>query len=81
MCPDYIRTVLSANPAQLRRLDEFNEEMAVLLMANYSSHITSGVIALLTGEGVRVMAFAADTAQIFQVLDVTIFSALKRHTR
>jgi hypothetical protein len=33
---------------ELRKLDEFAEEMAVFLMDNCSNHITNDLIALLT---------------------------------
>jgi hypothetical protein len=39
------------------------------------------VIALLTEARVHVITFASHTTQIFQVLDVTLFDVLKRHTR
>jgi hypothetical protein len=41
---DYIQTVLLANLAELRRLDEFAEEMLVLLMGNCPSLVTCVVI-------------------------------------
>jgi hypothetical protein len=37
---DHVQTVFLPNLAELRRLDEFAEEMAVLLMDNCRSHIT-----------------------------------------
>jgi hypothetical protein len=45
---DYVQTVLLLNLAELRRLDEFSEEMAVLLVDNCPSHITTDIIHLLT---------------------------------
>jgi hypothetical protein len=58
---DHVQTVFLPNLADLRRLDEFAEEMAVFLMDHCPSHITSDVIALLTEAGVRVITFAAHT--------------------
>jgi hypothetical protein len=45
---DYDQTVLLSNLGELRRLDEFAEEMAVLLADNCPRHITTDIIRLLT---------------------------------
>jgi hypothetical protein len=47
-------------------------------MDNCPSHVTDDIIAVLTEARVRVIIFAPYTTQIFQVLDVTLFGALKR---
>jgi hypothetical protein len=78
---DYIRTVFLPNLAELRTLDQFADEPAVLLMDNCSSHITNDVLDLLTEARVRVITFAPHTTQIFQVLDTTLFGVLKRRQR
>jgi hypothetical protein len=44
---DYVQTVFLSNLAELRRLDEFAEEMAVLLMDNCPSHISCVVMGSL----------------------------------
>jgi hypothetical protein len=46
-----------------------------------TAHLASGkaVIALLTDAQVRVVTFAHNTTQIFHVLDVVLFGALKKH--
>jgi hypothetical protein len=75
---DYIRTVFLPNLAELRTLDAFTEETGVLLMDNCPSHVIDDIIAVLTEERVRVITFTPHTTQIFQVLDVTFFGALKR---
>jgi hypothetical protein len=77
----YIRTVFLPNLAEIRTLDQFAEEIGVLLMDTYASHVTDDVIHLLTEARVRVMTFALNTTQIFQVLDVTLFCVLKRRPR
>jgi hypothetical protein len=59
---DYVQTVFLPNLAQLRRLDEFAEAMAVLLTDNCLSHITSDMIALLPDARGHVMTFARHTA-------------------
>jgi hypothetical protein len=73
--------VVLSNLVELCALNEFAEEMTVLFMDNSSSHITSDMIGLFTEERVRVMTFAPHTTQIFQVLGVTLFDALKRHPK
>jgi hypothetical protein len=57
----YVQTVFLPHLAELRRLYEFAEEMAVLLMDNCPSDITSDVIAFLTDGRVRVIALASHT--------------------
>jgi hypothetical protein len=41
---DYVQTVFLLGLAELWRLDEFAEEIAVLLMDNCPSHITCAVL-------------------------------------
>jgi hypothetical protein len=69
------------NLAELRALDEFAEEVTMLLMDNWSSHIISDKIGSLTERRVRVITFAPHTTQIFQIFDVAFFGILKRHPR
>jgi hypothetical protein len=78
---DYTRIVFSSNIAEVHALDELAQEISVLLMDNWSSHITSDMIGLLIEERVPVRAFAPYTTQIFQVFDVTLFDVLKRYPR
>jgi hypothetical protein len=42
--PDYIQSVFLPNLAELQTLDEFTEEIGVLLMDNCPSHVTDDVI-------------------------------------
>jgi hypothetical protein len=78
---DSVQTVFPSHLVELPRLDEFAEEMAVFRMENYSSHITTDVIALLTGARMHVRTVVLHTTQIFQVLDVALFGVPNRHTR
>jgi hypothetical protein len=78
---DYIRIIFLLNFAELRTLDECAEEIEMLLMDNFPSHVTDNVIHFITEVPVRVIIFALHTTQIFQVLDVTFFSVLKRRPR
>jgi hypothetical protein len=48
-------------------------------MDNCSPHIGEAVIALLTDARVKIVTFATYTTQIFQVLDMVLFGALKKH--
>jgi hypothetical protein len=48
-------------------------------MDNCSPHTGEAVIALLTDTQIRVVTFATHITQIFQVLDVVLFGALKKH--
>jgi hypothetical protein len=68
---DSIRTVVLTNFVEVRALDEFPEEMAVLLMDNLSSQLISDMIGLLTDGRVRIITFTLRTTQIFQSFDVT----------
>jgi hypothetical protein len=42
-----------------------------------SCYVTDDIIGLLTGARMGVISFAPHATQIFQILDVTLFSALK----
>jgi ATP-dependent helicase YprA (DUF1998 family) len=75
---DYIRTVFLPNLAELRTLDAFTEETGVLLMDTCPSHVTDDIIGIHTEARVRVITFAPHTTKICQILDVTLFSVLKR---
>jgi hypothetical protein len=57
ICLDYTRTVFVPNIAELRTLDEFADEIGVLLMDNCPGHVTDDVIHLLTEARVRVITF------------------------
>jgi hypothetical protein len=62
-------------------LDAFADKMTISLMESWSSRITCHPISVLAQGRLRVISFAPYTAQIFQVLDVTIFRVLKRRPR
>jgi hypothetical protein len=46
-----------------------------------SCHVTDDIIGLLTEARVPVITFALHSAQIFQILDLTLFGVLKRRPR
>jgi hypothetical protein len=58
---DGIRTVFLHNLAEFHALDEFAEEMAMLLMNNCSTHVTSDMIGLLAEGRVRIIILAPHT--------------------
>jgi hypothetical protein len=64
---------------QLRGFEQFDACEAVLLMDNCSTHMCDDVIAVLTNAHVRVITFAPHTDHVFQMLDVLLFGALKKH--
>jgi hypothetical protein len=76
---EYISIIFIYCLIEPRESEEFAECEALLLMDNCSPHMEEAVIALLTGARVRVVTFAPHTTQIFQVLDVVLFSALKKY--
>jgi hypothetical protein len=65
----------------LRGLAIFAQEIAVLLMAHCSAHVSDDVIRSLTEARVRIIIFAPHTTQVFQVLDFTLLGVLKRCPR
>jgi hypothetical protein len=70
--------VFLPNLNDTQALEEFAHEDAVLLMDNYSSHVTHEVLGLLRDARVRVIPWAPDTTQIFQQIDIFLFGVLKR---
>jgi hypothetical protein len=76
---DLITVLFLINLAEFPAMDEFAEEIAVLLMDNQLSHIISDMIGLLTDGRVCITTVAPDTTQIFQLFDATLFAVLKRH--
>jgi 2-methylisocitrate lyase-like PEP mutase family enzyme len=70
--------VFLPNLNEMRSLEEFADEDAVLLMDNSSSHVGEEVLSLLRDARVRVITLAPHTARIFQKLDLCLFGVLKR---
>jgi hypothetical protein len=77
----HIVTVLFSNFAEPRASNAFAEEIAMSLIDNRSSRITSDLIGLLTEAQVCVVVFARHTTQILHVFDVPLFGVLKRRSR
>jgi hypothetical protein len=64
---------------ELWESEKFEACEAVLLMDNCSPHVSDEVVAVLTNARVPIITFAPHTTHIFQMLDVVIFGALKKH--
>jgi hypothetical protein len=62
---------------ELWESEEFEAREAVLLMDNCSPHVLDDIVAVLTNVRVRIITFAPHTTQVFQMLDVVLFDALK----
>jgi hypothetical protein len=82
---EYIRRVCLPNLNELRTLEEFGDEDAVLLMDNCPSHVGEEILSLLRDARVRIITWAPHTSQltphttdIFQQLDICLFGVLKR---
>jgi hypothetical protein len=76
---DYIRKVFISNLNELRSLEEFADEEAVLRMDNCPSHVGELILGVLRDARVRVISRRSHTTQIFQELDVSRFGVLKRN--
>jgi hypothetical protein len=75
----YINTIFVPYLNELRESQDFGACEAVLFMANCSPHVSDEVVAVLTCARVRFITFAPNMTQVFQVLDVVSFGALKKH--
>jgi hypothetical protein len=75
---EYIKTIFVPYLNELQDSEEFEACEAVLLMANCSLHISDDVVAVLAQARVRIIAFATHAINIFQVLDMVLFGALKK---
>jgi hypothetical protein len=74
----YLRTVFLPNLNELRALEQFGDEEAVLMMDNCPSHVTDVILTLLRDAKVRVITWPPHTTQIFQQLDISLFGVLKQ---
>jgi hypothetical protein len=76
---EYINTIFVPYLNELRESEEFEACEAVLLMDNCSSQASDDVVAVLTSVQMRIITFTPHTTQVFQMLDVILFDALKKH--
>jgi hypothetical protein len=66
------------NLDELRSLEQFAHEDAVLLMDNCPSHVGEVILDFLRDARVRVITWPPHTTQTFQELDISLFGVLKR---
>jgi hypothetical protein len=76
---EYITKIFLQYLNELQELEEFETCEAVLLMENCSLHVSDKVVAVLTNARLRTITFAPHTTYIFQMFDVVLFGALKKH--
>jgi hypothetical protein len=76
---EYINTIFVPYLNELQDLEDLETCEAVLLMDNWSPHVSDDIVAVPTRLRVRIIRFAIHTTHIFQVLDVVLFSALQKH--
>jgi hypothetical protein len=75
---EYVNNIFIHYLNELRESEQMNACEAVLLMDNFSPHVSDAVVAVLTNARVRVITFATHMTHVFQMLDVVLFSALKK---
>jgi 2-methylisocitrate lyase-like PEP mutase family enzyme len=75
---EHIRMVFIPNLNELRNLEQFADEDAVLLIDNCPSHVGDVILNLLREERVRVITWPLHTTQIFQELVASLFGVFKR---
>jgi hypothetical protein len=73
-----VRTIFLPHLTITRIMRNVRNEEAVRLMDNCSPHLAAVVIDLLCEARVWIVTFAPNTTQIFQVLDLILFGAVKR---
>jgi hypothetical protein len=76
---EYINAIFVAYLNELRDSKESEASEAVVVMDNYSPHISDDFVAILTSVRVRIITLAPHTTHVFRVLDVVLFCALKKH--
>jgi hypothetical protein len=76
-----IRTILLSYLDAFRGWAVLAQEIAVLLMDDFSADVGDDGLRILTKARVCVVPFAPHTTQVFQVFDVTLFVVLKRCPR
>jgi hypothetical protein len=74
---DHSRIIILSYPVSLRGLAVFTEEVAIFLIDNCLTHAAHDVTHLLTEARVRLVTFAPQIPQVFQVLDLTLFDVIE----
>jgi hypothetical protein len=76
---EYINSIFVQYLNEQRESEEFEACEAVLLMDNCSLYMSDDIVTVLTRVRMRIITFASHTTHIFQMLDVVLFGALKKH--
>jgi hypothetical protein len=75
---EYVNNIFIHYLNELRESEQMNACEAVLLMDNCSPHESHDIVAVLTNARIRNIILAPNTTHAFQMLDVVLFSALKK---
>jgi hypothetical protein len=75
---EYIHMVFMTNLNELRSLEQFADEEAVLSMDNCPSHVGEEVSAILRDTLVQIIIWQTHTTHVFQELDLCLFGVPKR---
>jgi hypothetical protein len=75
---EYISKVFLPHIARVRSHPRFSNEQAVLVMDNCSVQVRPDILQILADNHVKVITFPPHTTNIFQCLDLSLFSVLKK---
>jgi hypothetical protein len=75
----YFNTIFVSCLNELLESEEFEACEAMLLMDNYSSHVSDDAVAILINIQMQIITFTPHTTQIFQMFDIVLFCVLKKH--
>jgi hypothetical protein len=78
---DYIETIFIPIVRRQRKKYSMENEKAVLLMDNFTSHCSDRIMSLLTNENIQVLTFPPHTSHVFQMLDLVTFGIMKTKAR
>ena len=73
----YLENVLIPFISEQRKIPRLKDKKAILLMDNFGAHCTNEILNLLTTNNILAITFPPHTSNIFQMLDLTIFGAMK----
>jgi hypothetical protein len=76
---EYINNIFISYLNKLWELEEFEVCKAILLMDNCSPYVSHDIVEVLTRVRVKIITVAIHTTYIFQMLDLVLFSTLKKH--
>jgi flagellar motor component MotA len=74
-----VNTLFVPHLTRLRGTKEFEAHGMILLTDNCSSPTSDEVVAVFTRERMKLIISATHTTHIFQILDIVLFRALKKH--